>query len=393
MTKFITNGNIVLPEKTEQGILVIEDGLIKDICYRCDVPEGAEVIDAKGGYVLAGFIDTHLHGGGGADFMDGSVSAFEKISKTHAQHGTTALMPTTVSSSFESMCDVFDIYRKASEVKCGAELLGLHLEGPYIALESKGAQNPKYIREPSEYEVDRLLELGGDIIKRCSCAPEISGMDYLAKRMSENNIWLSVGHSNAVCGDILEAYNKGFRHITHMYSGTTTFRKIGQTVYVGIIEAAYLLDGMNVELIGDGKHIPKELINMVLKIKGVDKVSLVTDAMRAAGCDVTESYLGEEKPENRVIIEDGVAKLPDRSFYAGSIATMDRVFKNAVDNAGLPLHIASRLVSANPAYLAGATNKGELKKGKDADVVVMDCNKNVERVFVRGTAVNDTVSI
>ena len=384
MIKFITNGNIVLPDRVEYGTLVIEDGVIKDSFYRGEIPENADIVDADGGYVLAGFIDTHLHGGGGFDFMDGTVEAFEQISKTHMQHGTTSLMPTTVSCSKESMKSVFDTYRKAASLKTGANLLGVHLEGPFIAMESKGAQNPMYIRNPSKYEVDELLECGGDIIARCSCAPELGGTDYLAEKMSEKGIWLSVAHSNAVCGDIIGAYEKGFAHVTHMYSGTTTFRKIGQTVYVGIVEAAYLIDGMNVELIGDGKHVPKELIQMVLKVKGDDKLSLVTDAMRAAGCDVTESYLGEIKPENRVIIEDGVAKLPDRSFYAGSIATMDIAFRNAVDNAGLDLPTASKLVSANPAILSGAKNKGTIETGKDADIVIMDKNKAVSRVFVGG---------
>ncbi len=384
MKKYIINGEIVLPEKTEKAVLVLENGVISDIVESTDIPADAEVIDAKGGIVLAGFIDTHVHGGGGYDFMDGTEEAFEKALKAHMEHGTTSVMPTTVSCSFDSLFKVFDIYREVKNKKNWANLLGLNLEGPFISMQSKGAQNPLYIKNPTKEETDLLFEKGADVIARISCAPEIEGADYLAKKCRENGIWLSVAHSNAVCEEVLDAYEKGFNHVTHMYSGTTTFRKVGQIVHVGIVEAAYLIDDMEVELIGDGKHVPKELIRMVLKIKGDEKFSLVTDAMRAAGTNDKTSYLGEKKPENLVIVEEGVAKLPDRSSYAGSVATMDKVFKNAVVNAGLSLCTASKLVSANPARLSGADRKGVIKKGMDADIVIMDRDYNVECVIVEG---------
>lgn len=384
MKKCIINGELVLPDKTINGTLVIEDGIISDIIYNNEIPVDAEIIDAKGGFVLAGFIDTHVHGGGGADFMDGTEESFEQVLKTHMEHGTTAVMPTTVSCSFESLLKAFDIYRNVNKRRKWSNLLGLNLEGPYISMKSKGAQNPQYIKNPDKEEVDILMDKGKDVIGRISCAPEIDGIDYLANCCRESGIWLSVAHSDAVCEEVIDAYSKGFRHITHMYCGTTTFRKVEQIVHVGIIEAAYLLDGIEVELIGDGKHIPKELIKMVLKIKGADRLSLVTDGMRAAGTDAKTSFLGEKKPENEVIIEDGVAKLPDRSSYAGSIATMDTVFKNAVLNAEIPIHIASRLVSANPARLVGAKNKGIIAKGMDADIVIEDREYNVKSVMVEG---------
>lgn len=383
MKKYIINGELVLPDKTLNGILVIDNGIISGIVEDKDACVDGEIIDARGGIVLPGFIDTHVHGGGGCDFMDGTKEEFEQVLKTHLCHGTTSVMPTTVSCSFDSLFKVFDIYRQVRD-NAPSNLLGLNLEGPFISMKSKGAQNPLYIKNPTKEETDILFEKGGDVIGRISCAPELEGAGYLAQKCRENGVWLSVAHSDAVCEEVLEAYEQGFNHITHMYSGTTTFRKVGQVVHVGIVEAAYLIDNMEVELIGDGKHAPKELINMVVKIKGDKRVTLVTDAMRASGTDDTTSYLGEKKPENLVIVEEGVAKLPDRSSYAGSIATMDKVFKNAVTNVGLSLCTASKLVSANPARLAGAKGKGIIQAGMDADIVIMNRDYEVEYVLVNG---------
>ena len=201
-------------------------------------------------------------------------------------------------------------------------------------------------------------------------------------------IGLSVAHSDAVAEDIYRAYDMGFDHITHFYCNTPTVRKIGQVRYAGVVEAAYMLDGMSVDLIGDGKHIPRELMRMVLKLKGADKVALITDAMRAAGTDVTESYLGKERPEARVIIEDGVAKLPDRSFFAGSIATSEIAFRTAVGDFGIDVCDVSKMMSAVPARLCGVSGrKGELRRGYDADIVIVDKSLKVRNVWTNGNKI------
>ena len=253
MKKYIINGEIVLPETTKKAVLVLEDGVISDIVESTEIPENAETIDAKGGIVLAGFIDTHIHGGGGYDFMDGTEEAFFGTLKTHMEHGTTSIMPTTVSCSDESLFKVFDIYREAKKNKSWSNLLGLNLEGPFISMKSKGAQNPLYIKNPTKDEIDMLFKKGADVIARISCAPEIGGADYLAEKCRENGVWLSVAHSDAVCEEIIEAYEKGFNHITHMYCGTTTFRKVEQTVHVGIVEAAYLIE--DIEVVDFGNNV------------------------------------------------------------------------------------------------------------------------------------------
>lgn len=366
--------------------LAVCDGKITEI-GKIDVPESsnATVIDATSHYLVAGFIETHVHGGGGFDFMDGSVEAFLSAVDTHCKHGTTSIVPTTIACSEEEMFTLFGTYRKAAGLCRSANLLGVHLEGPFISPAMKGAQPEDQIRTPGKREIDRIIDEAGDIVAICSMAPEIEGVAYAAKRFKANGTELSVAHTDAIAADVFRAFDMGFTHVTHLYSATPGVRKINQIVYAGVPEAVYLLDGMTIELIGDGKHVAKEVMHLALKFKGDDKVSLVTDAMRAAGTNVTESYLGKVRPEARVIVEDGVAKLPDRSFYAGSIATSEIAFRNAVMNYGVPIETVSKMMSANPARRLGmGDRKGKLAVGFDADLVLADRGCNVKRVFVGG---------
>lgn len=380
------NARVVLPDQIlENQDVLIQDGKIREISSKRISTESAQIVPSKEQYLLAGFIETHVHGGGGADFMDGTPESFETVVRTHALHGTTSIMPTTVACPLADMQALFRLYREMKGRSLPANLLGIHLEGPYISQAMRGAQNPAYVRAPELSEIDRIIEDAGDLIARCTMAPEIEGAYEAAKRFRQAGIRLAIGHSDAISTDVFRAFAEGFDHITHFYCNTPGTRKIEQTVYAGIREAAYLIDGMTVDLIGDGKHIPADLMKMVLKIKGADHVILITDAMRAAGTDVTESYLGSIRPENRVIVEDGVAKLPDRSYYAGSIATADRMFRNAVLNVQLPIPVVSTMMSLSPAKKFGLDNrKGKIAVGYDADLLLMDRNLNLLEVYVNG---------
>ena len=194
------------------------------------------------------------------------------------------------------MFALFDVYRKAVENEdTGAKFIGIHMEGPYISQEMKGAQPEQYVRNVELHDLREIMNRGSDLLTRWSVAPELPGMEEFAREVTKYPILLSVAHSNATCEDIIKSFSWGFRHITHLYSNTPSVRKISQNVHAGVVEAAYLLDEMTVELIGDGKHVPPELMQMVYKLKGPDNLALITDSMRAAGTDVTESFLG--KPE------------------------------------------------------------------------------------------------
>ena len=384
MTKVFKNGKIVFPDKVQEGILVIKEGKIKGFGIE-QIEPNAEVIDAKGGYILSGFIDIHVHGGGGADFMDGTVEAFETAVRTHLAHGTTTIFPTTTSCEFSDLLKTIGVYRDfAKSGKSKANLGGLHLEGPFISPKMCGAQRLDLIVSPNEEHI-RFLKQNADVIARISCAPEVEGVARMAEKLLPYDIQFSMGHTNATYEQAEDATKNGFTSITHLYSATSGFHKVEQKVHIGVTQAAYGIDNLYAELIGDGCHVPKELLRLVTKIKGADKVCLVTDAMRAAGTDAIESYLGKVCPENRVIIDDGVAKLPDKSSFAGSIGTMDRALKFAIEQAGLSIHQASKLVSLTPAKLMKIEDKkGSIAIGKDADLVVMDKDLQVKEVYVGG---------
>ena len=367
----------ILPESS----LLVEDGVIVGFGGGC----ADEKIDCKGRYLLAGFVDLHVHGGGGADFMDGSVEAMERAINTHLSHGTTTIFPTTMSAEIVEIDNVFTLYRQVKErAAVKANLGGLHLEGPFISPKMCGAQRLDLIISPTDKEIDWLKE-NADIIARITCAPEVDGVVKMAQALLPYGISFSMGHTNATYEQAEDAFEKGFSAITHLYSATSGFHKVNQKVHIGVTQAAYGVEGLYAELIGDGCHVPKELLRLVVKFKGEDKVCLVTDGMRAAGTSLTESYLGKICPENRVIIEDGVAKLPDRSFFAGSIGTMDRALRFAVKTAEIPLNVASKMLSLTPSKLMGIDDKkGSIALGKDADFLLVDKELNVEKIYVNG---------
>lgn len=388
----IKNGKIIFPDKIEENLTIVcENGKIVDIVSPDEVVYGDRdiVIDAQNKYVSPGFIDIHTHGGGGHDFMDGTVEAYLGAAETHAKHGTTALLPTTLTSTFEELTNTFSTYKEAvKQNNKGAKFIGLHLEGPYFSYNQRGAQDPKYLRNPEPEEYNKILAASDDIV-RWSLAPELPGALEFGKILAKRNILTSIAHSDAVYEEVMDAYNAGFNHITHLYSAMSTVTRRNAFRYAGVVEAAYLIDDMNVEIIADGVHLPKPLLQFVYKFKGPDKTALCTDSMRGAGMPDGESILGSLDKGQKVIIEDGVAKLPDRTAFAGSVATTDRLVRTMVDTAEVPLVEAIRMMTLTPARMMKIERqKGSIQKGKDADFVLFDKNINVSHTILEGNVIH-----
>lgn len=389
----IKNAAVVFPDSIKHSCNVLTlNGKISDCDFRGDPPENTEIINAEGNYLLPGFIDIHIHGGGGADFMDATPEAFETAVKSHLQHGTTTLVPTAMSASEKDLTaflKTFKSFRKNS--KYGALTPGVHLEGPYFSgasAKSGGAQPRDILRLPDINEVERLLKTADGDILRWDAAPELPGADEFACCMTDNGILCAIAHSNADSEEAQRGIDCGFSHVTHFYNAVTTYHKTGQTVYGGIVEAAYLNSGVTVELICDGKHIPRDILRLALKIKGVNSVAAITDAMRLSGTNMRQGKLGSLANGTDVIVDSGVAKLPDMSSFAGSVATMDRCLRVLCLDYGISLTDASVMLSGTPARLLrlGST-KGRIQNGMDADMVLVNREMEVMYVISNGKAV------
>jgi len=385
----IYNANIITPSGfLKEGTLIIADGKIAEISTGNISIENANEIDAGGKYVSPGFIDMHVHGGGGHDFMDNTLEAFLGIAKTHAKYGTTALMPTTLSCEKEDLLTTLKMYEQADAInKEGADFVGIHIEGPYFAMSQKGAQDPRYIRNPNPEEYEEILAASKHV-KRWSAAPELPGTIEFGRFLQKNNVLAAIAHTDAIYDEVIKAYEVGFTHATHFYSCMSGVSRRNAYRYAGVIESAYLIDDMTVEIIVDGVHLPAPLLKLVYKIKGTENTALITDAMRGAGMPAGMSVLGSLKDGLDVIIEDGVAKLPDRSAFAGSVATTDRLVRNMITLAEVPLLEVIKMASATPAKILNIQDsKGELVKGKDADIVIFDEEINIDTTIVQGNVV------
>jgi N-acetylglucosamine-6-phosphate deacetylase len=388
----ITNGTIILPTRClANGTVLVRDGRIAGVFDSSEETPDCPSYDAGSRYISPGFIDLHVHGGGGADFMDATEEAFLTAAELHARYGTTALVPTTLTAEKEDLLRTLDAFEAARRRNTrGSQLLGMHLEGPYFAVSQRGAQDPKYIRNPDPAEYEEILAYSSSIL-RWSAAPELPGALAFGRRLREKNILAAIAHTDAIYEEVEKAYEAGYSLATHLYSAMSGVTRRNAFRYAGVIESAYLLD-MDVEIIADGVHLPPPLLQLVYKIKGADRTALITDAMRGAGLPEGDSILGSLKNGLPVLVEDGVAKLPDRTAFAGSVATFNRLIRTMVQ-AGIPLPEVIRMASLTPARILGLDrSKGSLAIGKDADIVVFDRQFDVHATFISGRAVYSSLS-
>lgn len=384
----------------DNGVLIVNHGKISYVGPddEIEIPENAKITDVAGGYLAPGFIDIHLHGGGGADVMDITEEAIEKISVTHARGGSTSIIPTTLTAPIDDIMKAVEVLEVAQKRTLpGAQVLGVHIEGPYFSIEQKGAQNSQYLKNPKPEEYLELLNKYSCIL-RFSAAPELEGGLQLGRELKKRGIVASIAHTNATYQEMLAAVDAGYTHVTHMYSGMSGLKRINAYRISGVIESTLLLDELTTEVIADGHHLPPSLMKLIIKTKGIDRVSVITDAISAAGlgpgeCSVggldavVEANVAEEFeiPEQE---RNYVAKLLTRDAFAGSVATIDRCVKNMVKLLGLSIQDAVKMASINPARVIGVDDrKGSLTEGKDADIIILDEDINVAMTMVKGRIV------
>ena len=380
----IINGHILTPQGwMKDGSVLISDGKILEVTNSDLAVIGAKVVDAKGMSIVPGFVAMNIHGGGGFDFSECTEEAFHGAVAAHQKHGATTIFPTVLAPEIGVIDKAVAVCEEMMRKKDGP-ILGLHIEGPYLNPKMAGTQYDGFLKTPDENEYIPLLERTS-CIRRWDISPELPGAHDFAKYTRSKGIMTAVTHTEAEYDEIKAAYAVGFSHAAHFYNAMPGFHKRREYKYEGTVESVYLTDGMTVEVIADGIHLPATILKLVYKLKGVENTCLVTDALAYA------AYEGNEPIDPRYIIEDGVCKMADHSALAGSLATMDVLVRTMVKKANIPLEDAVRMASETPARLIGVSDrKGALAKGKDADIVILDKELNVRCVWSMGKIVPGT---
>jgi N-acetylglucosamine-6-phosphate deacetylase len=370
----IKNCNIVFLDRVENGSVYIENGKIQKI-NPASTPD-TTIIDGEGLFLSPGFIDVHIHGAGGCDTMDGTVSSLNTIAKTIAKNGTTAFLPTTMTCSLE------DIKKAVSTVaQCmvegseGANIVGVHLEGPFISPNMIGAQNPNYVQKPSIETFKYMVGENTHAIKSITLAPEVEGAKELIEYLKKLGIAISLGHSKANYKEAMDGIRWGIGHSTHLYNAMTPFSHREP----GVVGAIFDSD-ITTETISDGIHISYPSLRIAYKQKGFNKVLLVTDAMMACGMVDGKYSLGGQD----VFVKDGAARL-EGGTLAGSILTLDKAIRNVYKNCNYELYDIIKMATYNGARHCGVHHrKGLIQEGYDADLVLFDEDINIKKVIING---------
>ena len=388
----IVNGRIYTPRRiVGDGAVLLEDGEIiaVDSYQRLGLAEDIERLDAQGCIVCPGFVDMHVHGGDGADSVDGSEEAVRTVAARHLRAGTTSLAPTTSTAPIAQIWRAFDsiVTVKREPRKGEARVLGIHMEGPFFAPSQRGAHHPDLLRMPDAAERERLYSYAKELL--CvTLAPEREGALEMIARLAREGVLVAGGHSDALYAEVCRAMQAGLSHIIHLWSSMSTVSRIGPKRYSGMLEAALVEEDLTAEIISDGYHLPSSLIKIAVRIKGVEKLCLVSDAMRGSG-------LGPGQYEVcglDAIVEEGggVALRADRQAFAGSISTIQQCLKHTVQVVGLALPDALQMATLTPARILGLDDRiGRLAPGRWADLLLLDpATLEPERIMLDGAWVD-----
>jgi len=371
------NARLIFSDGIREGLeIVAQQGKIAKIRQQTNVP--ANVVNLDGNYVVPGFVDLHVHGAVGRDTMEASEEAFRAICDFHASGGTTSLLLTTATAPLDAIVDVIKAVRNCrSSVK---QIVGVHVEGPFISKIKRGAQRAEFIQNPSPVAVQRLLG-HADVIKRITIAPELRGALEAIERFHARQISVSGGHSNAWDDEAQDALAQGMCSVTHTFNCMSLARRRGIHRVAGLLEFALGEPTVLCELIADGHHVSTTLMKMLYRAKRGAGICLVTDATAGAGLPDGSRF---SLSSNDCIVEGGVCLLADRSALAGSAARMIDLVRTMVNDVEVPLHEALAMATENPARAIGLATKGRLAIGTDADLIVLSPELEVLRTFVGG---------
>jgi N-acetylglucosamine-6-phosphate deacetylase len=383
-------GNIVLTDRILPGgtVQVVDDRITN--VGEPAAQGGNDVIDAGDGYIVPGFVDIHVHGGAGADFMDGTDEAFATALTAHARHGTTSLAATTTVARHDQIMTVLETTRRfrKQQSSSGARVLGAHFYGPYFRYEARGAHPGGAIRPPVFDEYSQYLEFADSLVT-CTVAPELPGAREFVEACTARGVRTNAGHSWATFAQMAEAVKWGVRHVDHLYCAMSDKSKLRQfqmyPMQGGLLEATLYFDELTTEVIADGKHLSADLLLLALKIKGPDRLALVTDCNRALDMPEGNYMIGPLDGGEPLISRDGVGMMPDGKALASSIQGMDHMVRTFLELTGRPLWEVVRMATLTPAKIAGwEAEIGSLSVGKRADLVVLDRDLRVQRVFRDG---------
>lgn len=385
----LIDGVVLTPfEMVEDAVVLIEGTKIKAVKPRAEVeiPADYRQISVEGLIIVPGFIDQHLHGGGGGEVMNGTVAGLAETAKFHAVHGTTAFLATTMAATKAQLMEIGEAYRgfQAGEYK-GATCLGLHLEGPYLARRFAGIHDSECLREPSFEEIDELQRLSNEGLKMITMAPDVPGVLELGKKLSNEGIVCSIGHSNADCETAILAADNGFRCITHCFNQIRPFHHREP----GVVGAALTDPRFSIEIIADGEHLHPKTIDLAWRLKGPEQVILVSDAMLPTGLldGAYNSAAGELWLERGRLVNC-------QGRLAGSVTTLEVALKNLMDYTDCELTDALRTITYNPARNLGINkHKGSLYPGKDADIVVLTPQLEVVMTMIGGEVISGLIAV
>ena len=395
MIQSFYNGTVLTDNgPISDGMMIVRLGRIEHVGVYDPglIPADAERIDAGGLYIAPGFVDIHVHGGAGSDFMDATAVDVETVFRYHAAHGSTSLCPTTATAPLDEILSALDgLARYRASGQRWGRALGAHIEGPYLAASKRGCHLPEHLRNPDDGEWRQILERGP--IASLTLAPELPGARELVEALHKQGANANAGHSEALYHEINESIAWGVNHVTHLYCAMTDamnnrWRGTPHPRAAGIVEAVYLDDRLSSELITDGKHLSREMLKLAYRNKGYEKLAIITDAMRGAGMPDGEYTFG---PRHGMVavVRDREARIPDGTALASSVYPMNemvRVFRELV---GCPLWEAVRMASLTPAKIVGAAGEvGSLAVGKWGDVILIDENVNVKATYLGGRKIS-----